>query len=70
MIKKKGMSYVVSLVARELSDAAIETVDEAGIFDKIDTALNIPNGGDRFKDLLKDTIEKETENTLNKLLGE
>ena len=69
IVKKKGLSYVVSLAARELSDAAVETVDKTGVFDKIDTALKIPNAGDRFKDLLKNTIEKETENTLGKVVG-
>ena len=69
IIKKKGISYVISLAAQELSDGAIESVDNAGIFDKIDGAINIPNAGDKFKDLLKNTIEKETENALGKIVG-
>lgn len=65
--KKEGKDALIKYAASELSDAAVEAVDSAGIFDKVDSALNIPGAGERFKDLLHDTIEKETENSLKKL---
>jgi len=70
IVKKEGMTSVVKLAAKELSSAAVSVVEEEGIFDKVDSALNIPGAGDHFKDLLKDTIEKETENSLSKVVGE
>lgn len=70
IVKKEGMASVVKLAAKGLSNTAISVVEEEGIFDKVDSALNIPNAGDHFKDLLKDTIEKETENSLSKVVGE
>ena len=70
IVKKEGMASVVKLAAKGLSSVAVNVVEEEGIFDKVDSALNIPGAGDRFKDLLKDTLEKETENSLSKILGE
>lgn len=67
--KKEGKDVLIKYAASELSDAAVEVVEREGIFDKMDSALNIPGAGERFKDLLHDTIEKETENSLKKMKG-
>ena len=65
--KKEGKDALIKYAASELSDAAVEAIDREGTFDKVDSALNIPRAGERFKDLLHDTIEKEIENSLKKL---
>lgn len=69
IIRKESTNEATKIIAKELSSNAVELLENEGIFDRIDSTLNIPNAGAHFKDLLQNTLEKESTNTLSKMAG-
>jgi len=64
--KEKGVSYIAGAFA----DQATEAIDQTGAIDTVSNAVGLSDHKDRFKDLLEDTIEKQTELVLKKAMGD
>lgn len=69
IVRKESKNKATKIIAKELSSNAVELLENEGIFDRIDSTLNIPDAGAHFKDLLQNTLEKESANTLSNMAG-
>jgi hypothetical protein len=65
-IKEKFVRYVSS----RFSEAVVNKLDDSGVIDKVAHEVKLDNHAERFKDLLEDTIEKQTADTLEELIGD
>ena len=70
ILKKEIKEKFISYVSSRFSEAVVEKIDEKGIIEKVANEVNLENHSDRFRDLLKDTIEKQTTDTLEELIGD
>lgn len=59
-LKDNWKSYVASAFSQE----AVKLIEERNIIDTVANEIDLPGHKERFKDLLEDTIEKQTEEVL------
>lgn len=64
--KDKG----VGIIASAFAETATNAIENTGAINTVSEAVGLENHSGRFKDLLEDTIEKQTTNVLNNIIGE
>ena len=68
LIKKKVVETVISVASQTISKEAVNSLEKKKIFENIDSSLKIPGAGEHFRNLLQDSIKKETENSLSRIV--
>lgn len=64
IIKKEGKDYIRRQVSEEFSDLAVDKLEDVSFIDTVSDSVGLPNHRERFKELVKDTINKEVNSTL------
>ncbi|MBM3234422.1 hypothetical protein FJZ19_05005 [Candidatus Pacearchaeota archaeon] len=62
--KKELTENAISYIASTFAEESVNIIDKTGVIDTVSKEVKLENQKERFKDLLKDTIEKQVENVL------
>lgn len=68
--KKELRDNMISYVSSEFAEEAVGILEEKGIVNTVVQEVKLENHKERFKDLLNDTIEQQTEGVLTSLMEE
>ena len=67
--KKELKEKVIDYISSKFAEAATDKIDRNKIIEKVSGEVGLEDHADRFKDLLKNTIQEQTADTIESIFG-